>query len=298
VTENEVILTVEQNIYCYDRDSGELLWSAHAPSYREKSPIIGYGKIVVPTYGIQEIMVFSSYPSNFPVADIRVSNNEILTLSEITIDASNSYDDELLDKYYFDFGDGNNTGWIENNSVKYTYSKSGIYTIQLKVIDIHRLESNFTEVSINIINRLPVLPAFKDKKIIEDELIYFENDLEDQIYDTDGNIIGFKIDYGDGQTIQDNKLRYREKSQSGDFYGVTVEHRYKSPGKYKVTFTVLDDSGGKNSTYFYVNVEPIGFFEKPINIILILMSIFILIILIIVIKIFFHIIKRENKKNK
>ena len=58
----------------------------------------------------------------------------------IILDASESIGD--ISKYFFDFGDNTNSGWISNSSINHNYSKSGIYLVKLKVKNFNGNESD------------------------------------------------------------------------------------------------------------------------------------------------------------
>jgi len=77
-----------------------------------------------------------SAPVYFPIAII-FANPVVVEIGQpITFDASASYDlDGNVTQYYFDFGDGSNTGWINENSKSHLYTTSGVYTVTLKVKD-------------------------------------------------------------------------------------------------------------------------------------------------------------------
>ncbi|MCK5559671.1 MAG: PKD domain-containing protein, partial [Thermoplasmata archaeon] len=54
---------------------------------------------------------------------------------DIIFNASQSSDFNGISKYYFNFGDGNTTGWISDAVVSHNYSEAGIYDVTLKVRD-------------------------------------------------------------------------------------------------------------------------------------------------------------------
>jgi hypothetical protein len=57
-------------------------------------------------------------------------------------------------------------------------------------------------------------------------------------YDTDGKIIKYSWDFGDGNTES----------------GINIQHTYLIPGNYKVTLSIVDDNGEKNYDYFYIEI--------------------------------------------
>ncbi len=61
-----------------------------------------------------------------------------------------------------------------------------------------------------------------------------------QSYDTDGNIVNYTWNLGDGETG----------------YGVTIAHSYSEPGNYTITLTVIDNDGLSNSTSKQIEIQP------------------------------------------
>ncbi len=89
-----------------------------------------------------------SYP---PVAVLSVSKDianegEIIYLSAIQSHDSDGY----VDKYYFDFGDGTSTGWINNPYAYHSYSSKGTYIARLRVMDNNGKISQWSSVTIKI----------------------------------------------------------------------------------------------------------------------------------------------------
>ncbi len=67
-----------------------------------------------------------------------------------TFDASQSYDGSGIEAYYFDFGDGKNSGWVTTPVVSHNYSSAGDYKAKMKVRDISGQESEEAEMSVHV----------------------------------------------------------------------------------------------------------------------------------------------------
>jgi hypothetical protein len=81
---------------------------------------------------------------------------------EIVYDGSSSNGMGPLE-YFFDFGDGSDTGWITENTVTHSYSSIGTYTASLIVKDENGLECiNPAEVSISVLEMNMVPTAYID----------------------------------------------------------------------------------------------------------------------------------------
>ncbi|MEM2900955.1 MAG: PKD domain-containing protein, partial [Thermoplasmata archaeon] len=66
--------------------------------------------------------------------DVKASARSVSVGDEVTIKAEISQDllPEGNIEYYFDFGDGTNSGWISNNSVTHKFGTSGKYNVKVK----------------------------------------------------------------------------------------------------------------------------------------------------------------------
>jgi len=63
----------------------------------------------------------------------------------VTLDASASYDpDGSVVAYWFDYGDGTNSGWITKSAVSKVYSNPGYYVVRVKVKDDKAAESDWS----------------------------------------------------------------------------------------------------------------------------------------------------------
>ncbi|KAB2841507.1 MAG: PKD domain-containing protein, partial [Melioribacteraceae bacterium] len=159
-----------------------------------------------------------------------------------TFDASLSKDadgDKLF--YYWEFGDGaTGTG----ARINHTYQKSGIYNCTLLVKD------NSGEITNSSIQNFIVKINQTHAAIIGDDILTSSSEVEfdaSASIDTDGKIINYEWNFGDGST---------EK-------GIKTKHVYANPGVYKVTLKVTDDSELENdhnssSIKITVNHKPIA----------------------------------------
>ena len=80
-----------------------------------------------------------------PIAKLSVSNTTPDWNEEITFNASASEDDGEITEYFFDFGDGEDSGWVNTSTVTHSYSKSKEYAARVKVKDDSGIESNWSE---------------------------------------------------------------------------------------------------------------------------------------------------------
>jgi len=113
--------------------------------------------------GIMERYRLEAHVNLKPSAQLIVSPQTTYTYQNITFDASNSHDNDLngyITKYYFDYGDTTNSGWITTNSINHEYTDNGVYYAKVKVMDDQLAESSWsTSIPITVINRAPVIES-------------------------------------------------------------------------------------------------------------------------------------------
>jgi PKD repeat protein len=165
-----------------------------------------------------------------PHASFEFSPKKPYIGKSIIFDTSSSYDqDGKIVTYHWDFGDGS-TG--ENATPSHSYTQSGQYIVTLTITDDDGLVDSFSKtLEISPANLPPVAHFLFDPPLnaCPNQRIFFDGSFS---YDTDGIIINYHWDFGDGNTE--------------DWWEIT-EHNYSNSGTYTVTLTVKDDSGATNS---------------------------------------------------
>ncbi|UCE38836.1 MAG: PKD domain-containing protein, partial [Thermoplasmata archaeon] len=98
-----------------------------------------------------------------PLASLFVSKPTVNVGEEITFDGSFSKGIGTLE-YFFDFGDGINTGWTSESVTTHSYSAGGTYEASLKIKDENGIEStNFAEITITVLESNVAPMAFIDE---------------------------------------------------------------------------------------------------------------------------------------
>lgn len=175
-----------------------------------------------------------------PVAD--AGANKFVGADEIFfLDASKSFDkDGKIISYHWDLGDGFES---DDFRVSHSFHEPGAYTIKLKVTDNSETSNNTSETTVTIfVNHPPVAKIQTDNYLSNVEANFDAS----QSYDPDGEILNYTWDFGDGSI------------GSGKF----VNHKYSSPGTYKVTLKVVDNSMKANNTSY--STEKIVINRAPI----------------------------------
>ena len=105
---------------------------------------------------------FQIIANEFPVACLEVDEQRESTTLWINqtalFNASASTDDGDIISYFFDFGDGTNTGWTDFPTVAHKYTSKGVYNATLAVMDNHgfiSLNDNSVHVEITVIPEFP-----------------------------------------------------------------------------------------------------------------------------------------------
>lgn len=154
--------------------------------------------------------------------DLTVAPNQVITLN-----AGESKDpDGAISKYYWEFSDGTKA---EGISVAKAFSKSGIYSVFLRVEDNSESPCNFDTDQIKVwVNAQPIVDIGPDLISAVGQEVDFDGG---KSYDSDGELAQYLWDFGDGNKGE----------------GLYISHTYAKPGKYTVTLTVVDNASVTNS---------------------------------------------------
>jgi PKD repeat protein len=155
--------------------------------------------------------------------------------------------------YRWDFGDGSQGN---GPNVSHSYDEAGDYTLTLTVIDKDGAQGTDTasvQVEPALINQPPTAVISGPTSGLVDETLNFDGSGSS---DSDGSIISYAWNFGDGNTDNGDK----------------VTHSYRTAGKYDVILTVTDDDDlGDTSTYTLLieesitNKPPVAVINGPAN---------------------------------
>ncbi len=107
-----------------------------------------------------------------PIAVLLADKNLVPPDESILLFGSTSYDEGRVDRYLFDFGDGNTSGWTTLSTFTYSYSSIGVYDVSLTVMDdFGAVSVNNARISIDV-QSLPMLQVDIDLS----EYLVGEND--------------------------------------------------------------------------------------------------------------------------
>ncbi len=171
-----------------------------------------------------------------PVASLSHSPTDPSIGELVTFDGSGSSDPDdgdFVDMYYFEWGDGGNSGWRTSSSASHSYNSAGTFTASLRVRDSDGLESNNPDtVTVRVssvpTNRAPtaVLSANPTTADTGQDIAFNGGSSSDP----DGSVADYWFDFGDG-------------TNTGWLATASVTHPFTSEGTYTATLKVRDDEG-------------------------------------------------------
>ncbi len=159
--------------------------------------------------------------------------NEMYIFSAVTTepDGENVY-------YYFEWGDGTNSGWIgpfssgQQGSAQKSWGSEGTYTVRAKAKDINQVSSQWSDpLTVTIlIDRPPNTPSITGPAQGKPGVAYLYTFTTT---DPDGDVVYYYIDWGDGQVSE-----WVGPHQSGAT--ATVTHQWTEKGTYTIQAKAKD----------------------------------------------------------
>lgn len=145
--------SIDGYFYALNATDGTLIWDYNIKTPMESSPAVSDGLVYI---GTLDGFLYCFGPNIPPSAILDIRPNPVYTNFCVTFNGSNSTDPDVntVSQYYFDFGDGINSGWVGTPVVEHKYARKGNYTVFLKVKDIHNAENtNAAKVTLDVIDR-------------------------------------------------------------------------------------------------------------------------------------------------
>lgn len=108
-----------------------------------------------------DFIFFLSMPSDYdnqsPTANLWTDKTLVRLNQNVTFVGASSQDDQRIDKYFYDFGDGTNSGWTTSTLFNHTYASVGNYNASLNVIDDFNTTSQNVATATVAVQDLPAL---------------------------------------------------------------------------------------------------------------------------------------------
>ncbi len=102
------------------------------------------------------LTAFIDYNNIAPTAILWTDKILVAPNQNVTFIGTDSYDDGRVDQYFFDFGDGMDSGWTTLSLFNHSYSSTGTYNLKLTVIDDFGVNSASAEATINVQDLAPL----------------------------------------------------------------------------------------------------------------------------------------------
>lgn len=174
---------------------------------------------------------------------------------EVTFYGNLSHDQDPYDtveEYFFDFGDGSDSGWTTSMMVTHVYTETGMFYPWLSVKDNHGLVSEYVDLVYLWVtepppNEPPTAYVSTSPNPAEpgEEVVFTGSSSTDP----DGTVEEYSFEFGDG-------------TSTGWTAQANVSHSYSREGQYTASLTVRDDDGAESQprslvvTVRHVNEPP------------------------------------------
>jgi hypothetical protein len=201
----------------------------------------------ITTSNILSNMIYIRFENALPVAVLSANLTSINKGESVLFDASNSTDDTTIIQYYFDFGDGQTSGWISQSTISHIYTTGGDYNATLKVKDDDNgISVNSAQEEIEVKAKPYANIVANPTEIFKGDSVYFSGDAS---FDEGGTVEEYFFDFGDGE-------------DSGWISSSKINHTYPLYGDYNATLLVKDDDGqiseNPSKTFIKVQTKPIA----------------------------------------
>ncbi len=109
------------------------------------------------------------YNNQAPTAVLQTDKTLVAPGQYVTFIGANSHDDGRVDQYFYDFGDGANSGWTTLSLLNHTYSTLGTYVATLTVMDdFGVLSQNPTSTTLTVQNLTPLTVSMTSSSSVVD----------------------------------------------------------------------------------------------------------------------------------
>jgi parallel beta-helix repeat protein len=134
-----------------------------------------------------DFIFFLSQPIDYtnarPTAVLWTDKILVAPNQNVTFVGADSYDDGRVDQYFFDFGDGTNSGWITLPLFNHSYSSTGTHIARLTVVDDFNVTSeNIATTTISVQNLTPLEASVT----LSNYIVNYNEDASITVYVSDG----------------------------------------------------------------------------------------------------------------
>ena len=177
------------------------------------------------------------YVNSPPVALLWISDQRPDTGEWVDLSGLQSTDDTRVTHYFFDFGDGTDSGWLSEANTSHAYAEKGTYQARLAVQDDAGATGDWSVPVPVKVRDAPPMAALSVRPSTGTVLTNFS--FTSRSGDPDGSIVDTAWSFGDGSTAR----------------GERAFHNYSRHGDFLVSLTVQDDAGGTGTSAFWLSVR-------------------------------------------
>ncbi len=117
-----------------------------------------------------------------PTAKLWPDKTVVASGQSVTFIGSGSSDDGRIDQYFFDFGDGNSSGWTTLSLFSHDYATSGNYLARLRVLDDFGVISSDDTITMSVQS----LQSLETTVALSHDTINYNEEVSITVYVTDG----------------------------------------------------------------------------------------------------------------
>ena len=178
-----------------------------------------------------------------PMAILSASPRELDTGEWVDFRGNMSTDDGTVSAFYFEYGDGEISGWLSEPVSSHRYLGKGTFVARLRVADNNGAESDWSSpVSIKVRDMPPVAAIQARPQTGNITTVFNFTSIST---DPDGSVQRYLWNFGDGQSAR----------------SFSADHKYAYRGSFCVTLTVWDDADQSASASVVVslrNIPPVA----------------------------------------
>jgi parallel beta-helix repeat protein len=181
---------IGMNVYLPDRvevvDASYNYWGDKSGPYHESLNPYGKGNTVLGNGVNLDFIFFLTAPFDYnnsaPTPILWTDKTLVARNQNVTFIGTSSYDDGKVEQYFFNFGDGTNSGWTTLSVVTHSFASTGTYSASLQVKDDFNVTSTQTFSTVQVLN----LPQLVTSVTLSDYVIYYNGQVSVTAFVSDG----------------------------------------------------------------------------------------------------------------
>ncbi len=161
-------------------------WGDSSGPFHGSANLNGKGNPVGGDGATVDFIFFLTFPIDYnnaqPTAVLWADRTLTTVDQNITFVGADSYDDGVVEQFYYEFGDGNTSGWTTLSVFTHAYAATGMYTASLKVADDFGVISNVATMIVDVQN----LPTLQTHVALSSYIVPYMGQTSVDVYVSDG----------------------------------------------------------------------------------------------------------------